>query len=180
MTRRRASARLFVMALAGLLLATEARAEPAPAGLRGKSLVLNWSRSFTALSGNALSQLVSVGRLLTAKIYVSPQGSISSSFQEINSFQDSAVRDANDFLHWRFANRVLVADQVFVRGGRRIVVSFDDGFNTCALDVNYWTEGGAGPLIVRTRTNGDVEETNNIVSSTSCSVQQGNILANLR
>jgi len=178
MTRRRASARLFVMALAGLLVATEARAEPAPAALREKSLVLSWSRTFTALSGNASSQLTSVAMLLTANVYVSPQGRVSSSFQQVNNFEDSAVHDGNAFLHWRFANRVLVSDQAFVRGGRRIIVSFDDGFDTCSLDVNYFTEGGAGPIIVRARNNGDVEETNNVISSTSCSVQQGNILVN--
>ena len=82
-------------------------------------------------------------------------------------------------MNWRFDNGALVGDQAFIRGARRITVNFDNDFNTCSVNVIYGRENGAASIIVKANNGGgDVEEANNVIASTSCSVRQGNIFDN--
>ena len=189
MTRRSGSARLIVMAFAGLLIAAEARADPMPSGLRGKSLVLNWSRTFTVFSGGGMTnaaaasgQLHTVANYLTVKVYVSLQGRVFSSLRQKGGLDHNAVSGTgNNVLNWQFEGGALIADQAFVQGARRITVNFGDGFDTCSLNVIYGKQDGTATIIVKTdQGGGEVEEDNNVIASTSCSVQQGNIFGDAK
>jgi len=90
--------RAWLAALVFVAGVIETRAEPMPAALRGKSLVLNWSRTFTVFGAGGMTnaaaasgQLHTVANYLTLKVYVSLQGRVFSSLRQSGGLDHNAV-----------------------------------------------------------------------------------------
>jgi hypothetical protein len=172
-------------ALVLVLGAVDARAEQIPLALRGKSFILSWTSDKTQIhnSGTYAGQPYLATTHLSAKVYVSALGRIFSSYNENNlgSPGCSAVEEvsggADNLLHWRFEGGALVGDTAFVQGARRIVVSSRDGFKTCSMSVIFGKKGGTEPLRAHSckGSGPGVIILDYKISSTNCSVQQGNV-----
>jgi len=173
------------MAFAGLLIAAEARADPMPSGLRRKSLALSWTvvKTQKALNGPQAGRVDTSETLLAAKVYVSLQGRVFSSYSETTGRNFSGVFDevtgsAENVLQWRFEGDALVAYKVWVQGARRTTVSFSDGFAACSIAVTFGKKNAQGPLVVHgwpPYEDRQFEIIDYKISSPSCSVRPGNI-----
>jgi len=179
------SALLFaaVVAVSSLHMASADQSSQTATALRGNSITLSWTsaKRIRGISGPGAGREYNAKDSLNLKVYVNLQGRVFSSFdahgrrnREPTSFQHS--ESENTTLHWRFENGALVADQAFVRGTRRIIVSSNDGFKTCSLDLICGIQGGVAPLVVHGMglDTTDYEIIDNEISAKSCSVQQGN------
>jgi hypothetical protein len=168
----------WLMALVFILSAVETRAEPMPTALRGKSLVLSWTRDFTLkiLSGKRAGQIISSVSPLSIKLYVSLQGRIFSSYERRDWGASEQVSGSGEnILHWRFEGGTLLADEAEVRGVRRVTAGSTDGFRTCSMNVIYGKEGGTASVIFQGTDNNEYELIDKKIITTSCSTQQGNI-----
>jgi hypothetical protein len=181
-------ARLLVMGFGTLQLTAECPAQQSPRELREKSVVLNWSeiRTVKAISGQVSGREFTSRFDATFELYVSALGRVFSTFKRVSGTH--VFDDSNEISGtgkkpplWRFQGGALVADQAFVRGARRIAISFGDQFNTCSVSVVYRKEGEAKPIIFAPSVPGDESQYEAIdikLLSTGCSMRQGNIFAN--
>jgi hypothetical protein len=171
--------RLLVIAFPALLMAAETDAEQPPSILRGKSLILSWTRAMTTrdVDGHFVGKTWSSLTIFSLKLYVSLQGRIFSSFEgrgEIPVSNQTSWAPKKG-LQWGFVDGALVADQPLVRGVRRVAVSFSDQFRNCSVKVIYGRIG-TEPFITTPWPGGGGHEIIDLkISSTSCAVQQGNI-----
>ena len=162
-----------------------------PAQLYGKSISIRWSedREGKLVTGEAQHRVV----YQTLGIYVSTQGRVFSRgartlgptgrFCCRNSLARSAgpsgdviktsnARYSNDF---RFEGRSIVGTAAFESGARRTVVSFDEGFRACTVDITYGKEAGAPGLVAR-GTNTRLWLWDSVkVSGQSCAIVDGNM-----
>jgi hypothetical protein len=167
--------------LGSLLLATDGRAEEVPAALRANSVVLSWSdsRNVKDMSGNRKH----VDQTSKIKLYVSDKGRVFSVFDRRGNRKDAKTiaevsGSGDNYLHWHFENGALISDQTFVRGVRRVIISFSDNFRSCSLKVLHGKEAGAQNIHYRDFGSNDELEIEDIsVTATDCSFQQGNVLA---
>ena len=170
--------RVWFAALILALGAAEARAEPMPSALRGKSLVLNWTRVFTLkpLSGRRAGQIISDEQALAIKLYVSLQGRVFSSYdrRDWGAVQQVSGVGENTLI-WRFEKGALVADEAESQGVRRVIASSADGFSTCAMNVVFGKKGGTEPVVFHSARGDDFELLDAKIASSSCTAQQGNI-----
>jgi hypothetical protein len=163
------------------LAATETRAEPMPTALRGKSLVLNWTRNFTlkTLSGKRAGRIFSNVAPLAIKLYVSLQGRIFSSYERRDWGTSEQVSGTGEnTLHWGLEGGALVADEAEVEGVRRVIASSADGFVTCSMNVVFEKKAGTGSVVFEGTDDVQYELVDGKITSTSCTVQQGNIFDN--
>jgi hypothetical protein len=169
-----------MLLLSCLLLGAPVDAAEIPLNLRGKSLLLNWSRTMTykLLAGPKAGQELINTSSLAVRLYVSAKGRVFSAFQDADA---SIVNDVQgvgaNALHWRYEGGALVADQAFLKGARRIVASSADGFKTCSLNLIFGKRNGTDPLtaIGKSRNDVPVELANIKLLSATCSIQDGNI-----
>ncbi len=179
--------RAWLAALVFVLGAGELRADPVPAALRGNSISVNWveTRTNKGIAGVNSGREVDYSFDATLKLYVSVYGRVFYTFKRGNA--KSTYVDVSQIsgskktlLLWRFQDGALVADEVFVRGARRVVISFSDQFNTCSVSMIYGKEGGTKPIIFQGTSPGDDSQYESIeihIASTSCSIQRSNIFA---
>jgi hypothetical protein len=89
--------------------------------------------------------------------------------------KEKASSEGKSVLNWRFEGNSIVADQKFASGARRIAVSFDAAVSSCSVRVVHGKESSAA-IRYRGLTSGYPIQLMSIeVTSTSCSVRQGNI-----
>jgi hypothetical protein len=165
----------------GLLLAflLTADAHAQSAALRGKSIILSWQDQRT-IKNLGSGEVRMIGQTSNIKLYVSVQGRI---FNEMvraagqNVRQDQQVSgQGRNQLTWQFQGRSLVADQHFLRGARRVIINFDDGFTKCSVRVLHGKEAGSQPIQYKDMTRGAHWEIQTIgVTSSNCSVRDGNV-----
>jgi hypothetical protein len=148
-------------------------------GLRGKSVELSWTDSRVEKrldTGREFSN----SQISTVRVYLSEQGRFFSKFSRFARRGGSLDRHAvsgegKSVLNWRFEGNSIVADQKFASGARRIVVSFDAAVSSCSVRVVHGKESSAA-IRYRGLTSGYPIQLMSIeVTSTSCSVRQGNI-----
>lgn len=166
---------LCVIVLTALTGMTEARAAQASIGLRGKSILLSWSRTYTVSSGECRGGICNSWNYLKADIYVSSQGRIFSTYTNGLYKPSHAISGGDDgVLNWRIEGNSLVGDQAFIRGARRIIVDFNDSLSKCYVDIIYGKDT-KGSIVVHTG-QGDVQtQDNNQISSATCSIKDGNV-----
>ena len=101
------------------------------------------------------------------------RSSVASSEQAPGSTKDSF--GAPQAAH--FEGRTLLVDTRFVSGARRIVIDFDDAFQTCNAKVIHGKEAGAKPVITMSwRHPGVLRELKSIeVQNLSCAIKDGNV-----
>jgi hypothetical protein len=164
--------------------ASESAAQQIPAELREKSIVLSWSDA--RMIKDTTGRVRGIAQSSTVDLYVSARGRVFSSFQRhaYGSRNDTNVSKqisgiGDNLLHWRFENGALVADQLFLRGARRFTINLSGGFDSCSLNVLHGKEAGTTPIRYRGLDNRVEYEIIDIkVTSTSCSVRQGNVFGN--
>jgi hypothetical protein len=171
------------------IAANESQAQQMPAGLREKSIGLSWTDTRTIKDTSGRVQ--SIAQSSTIDLYVSSLGRVFSSFQRSTSgsssrgsYHQASVSKqisgtGDNFLHWRFENGTLVADQLFIRGARRITIIFGGRFDSCSVNVLHGKEAGTTPIYYRgTDSRIEYEIIDIKVTSTSCSIRQGNVFGN--
>jgi hypothetical protein len=180
---------LACLALSGLLLdpAGPAAAEPAPAALHNKTIVLTWTekRSQKADSGEVKHPTVASD----FRVYVSSAGRLFSRFtrQSLGSGRSNSSELAPDgnitfagtgqgLRTTRFEGGRLISDNKMRSGARRIQAEFDADYRGCALKVIYGKEGDA-PLYHRAMDGRMYTILSNDVISPACAIKDGNLIA---
>ncbi|MGO4711984.1 hypothetical protein [Bradyrhizobium sp. 2TAF24] len=149
-------------------------------GLRGKHLVLSWS-------DNRVEKIIASGeehpinQRSVVTVYVSAEGRFFSQFGRSAGrgiIDHKEVSGDRNMLHWRNEGAALIADQTFVRGVRRLIVTFDAGYSSCTLRVLHGKEAGSSNITYLTMDRKvPVEVATITVTSTSCSIATGNPFA---
>ena len=166
-----------------IFLSGVAKADSAFDALRGRSVILHWTSTWTqqnVLAGGGLGAIYTGSVHNVANVYVGLQGHIFAASQSRDARSASRMfySDPNSqtgAIVWRFLNGALVGDSAMKRGGRRIEATFSDGFRQCALRVIYGKLGGQ--LIIAKSFDGTVNHlaSNVSVSDTTCEIQDGNV-----
>ena len=175
-----------MVSVAVLLVTGEIRAEQTiPAALTGKSIVLSWSDMRT-LKNQPSGKIITIGQDSAASVYVSTARRVFSSLKRTSygsghgpkEKTNNEISGAEHLLHWHFEDGSLVADQVFLRGARRVSIIFADDFRNCSVRVLHGKETGGEPIVfMGMNGDGPWEVLDIKVTSTSCAVREGNILA---
>lgn len=166
---------ILLTALGGF---TPANASGAPAQLRGKNLNLSWA-------DNRVEKIVASGKerpvtqSSVVTVYVSGEGRYFTKFGRTvgHGFVNANEVSGGDrnMLNWRAEGSTLAADQRFVRGARRLIVTFDSGFTTCSLRVLHGKEAGSANIeYVTMKTKEPVVLQSISVTSTGCTIGSGN------
>lgn len=173
--------RLLAFAALLCISAGAAQASGVPAQLRGKALTLNWidQRVEKMISDGRERPLTQSSGII---VYVSAEGRYFSKFSRTTGRSSKNLNEVSSDnrgqLNWRAEGRTLVADQRFVKGARRLIVSFDDSYGSCTLRVLHGKE--AGSANIEYITFGDkvhVVLQSIQTTSASCSMQAGNPFA---
>lgn len=158
-----------------------AEAAGAPAQLRGKNLQISWT-------DNRVEKIVSSGRerpvtqSSNVLVYVSAEGRFFSKFGRTAGYgfvNSNEVSGGNrNMLSWRAQGGTLSADQHFMKGARRLIVTFDGSFTSCSLRVLHGKETGSANIEYLTMTNKEPVILQSIsVTSATCSIATGNPFA---
>jgi hypothetical protein len=170
--------RAWLTALIFMAGGIEAHAEQIPTSLRGKSLVLSWSDSRTVR--DMADHQKNVDQTSEMKLYLSDAGRVFSQFDRQAGHGSKTLTQVSgapdNYLHWRFEGGALTADQQFTKGARRVSISFSEGFRNCSIKVLHGKQVGAQTIHYRDyNTDVEYEILTIAVTSTSCSIQQGNV-----
>jgi hypothetical protein len=167
-------------------------ANAVPSQLYNKSIEVSWSEGRRQKFPNGTERYRVVYAAFT--IYVSSAGRmfIQSGRQVVNKRRKTthlggrSVSPDGDVIktsnmryrgNLHFEGNSLVSTVQFESGARRIVVSFDSGFSSCTLGITHGKEQGA-PGIVQHGLSGRLFMLMSVdISSQSCAVRQGNVLA---
>jgi hypothetical protein len=172
---------LIACGLATLPMATKSLAAQIPAALRGKSVLIDWADDRTVKDPSGREKNLS--QTAAIKLYVSENGRVFSQMNRSTGSKDQKTDvqvsgASNNFLNWHFDDGTLIADQHFLKGARRLIVKFADGFENCALTVLHGKETGTGAIRYLGMNDQIEYEIMAIsVTSTSCRVQTGNVFA---
>lgn len=173
--------RLVVLAALSCLQAGAVEAAGAPVQLRGKALTLNWidQRVEKIISDGRERPLTQSSGII---VYVSAEGRYFSKFSRTTGRSSKNLNevsgDNRGQLNWRAEGRTLVADQRFVKGARRLIVSFDDSYGSCTLRVLHGKEAGSANIEYITFGSKEHVILQSIqTTSASCSMQTGNPFA---
>ena len=155
-----------------------------PAALRGKSVVVSWTEQRMqrrqgegefrpATRHGEFSVYVSeAGRIFNRASMTNPKRGQSGATERVGDTKNRSVA---------FEGRTMVVTQHGASGGaRRIVVSFNDGFDRCTAEVIRGKEEGAGVIVARsTITPGRITEIASVkTSGVSCALKDGNVFGN--
>jgi hypothetical protein len=166
---------IAVVVLSSLLFSIPAMA--APSQLHNKSVVIAWSESIQ--EKNEAGQLLNTSLTRERIAYVSSVGRVfvrasqsSRSAEKRNEFAPGAPAGT-----LAFQGNSLVGTAVFAGFARRITVTFDAGFSSCSASVVYGKAGG--PQKWKSLDGKQTLEVQSIsVGSASCSIREGNLVAN--
>jgi hypothetical protein len=175
-----------LIALAAVLIGV-ASAQAAPAQLYNKTVSIGWSVQSTVRdpdgrqrnTSNTISYIVyvsSAGRLFERSSRSDARRSVSG---EITP--GTTQTRSGEARGLRFEGNNLVANRGYSGGGgsgaMRAVVSFDAGYSSCLVKITHGKENGS--VMKRRGLDGIVREILSVtVTSTSCSVSDGNAFAN--
>lgn len=171
----------LISLLSPFAFSASADATGAAAQLRGKNLTLSWT-------DNRVEKIVASGRERpitqnsTVIVYVSAEGRYFSRFGRTAGFgfvNSSEVSGSDrNMLSWRFDGATLSADQHFMRGARRLIVTFGSGFTSCSVRVLHGKEAGSASIEYLTMTNKEPVVLQSItVTSANCTIASGNPFA---
>lgn len=118
----------------------------------------------------------------TVTVYVSAEGRYFSRFGRTtgHGFVNKSEVSGGDrnMLSWRSDGANLSADQHFMRGARRLIVTFGSDFSSCSLRVLHGKEAGSANIEHLTMTNKEPVVLQSIsVTSASCTIASGNPFA---
>jgi hypothetical protein len=172
--------RVMLVWVFALLPGAESHAQPEP--LRGRSIILSWQDART-VEDTATGQVHDTTQTSNVKLYIGSTGRVFSDFFRQSGRGSNDVSGISDsgkqFLNWKFGEGSLVADQHFVSGARRVVISFDSGYKGCSIRVLHGKEVGSQSITYRNFNRaGQIFEVLSIkVTATSCAVRDGNVFA---
>jgi hypothetical protein len=165
-----------------LLIVMGSFASSAPPQIQNKTVTASWSVDYTfiAPSGRIFAQTVSsqrvvyvssAGRIFVRQSYNTPRGSESAETGPGEKTPDGGARDV------RFEGGKIVA-MAAIPGGMagRMVISFNQSYSTCTVDVTIG-RSGRGPPVMR-RGGVLLEVKSRSISGQNCSVREGNAFAN--
>ena len=164
-----------------LLFTTQALAAGAPAQLRGKSIVVNWTETRqqknegwsdfrTVVANHKLAIYVSTaGRVFSRQTNQTRAGS-GSTEQVAGEGGGSGMRTPS------FNGQTMTIIAATQGGARRTVIDFDAGFSTCTAKAGTAFESGKTKVSTSPITHKRVEMRSVETSGVSCSVQDGNVL----
>lgn len=166
---------IVLMAILSPLASVQAAA--APAQLHNKSVVIAWSESIQ--EKNEAGQTINTSLSRERIAYVSSAGRVfvraTQSTRNAQKKSELAPGAAPGTL--AFQGNSLVGTAVFAGFARRITVTFDAGFSGCSASVVYGKAGG--PRKWKSLDGKQTLEVQSIsVSSASCSIRDGNLVAN--
>ena len=168
---------LAVLLAACLIPLAAMPAAAAPAQLYNKSVVIAWSESIqerneagqvlnTSLSRERIAYISSAGRVFVRATQSSRYA------QKKNELAPGAAPGT-----LAFQGNSLVGTAVFAGFARRITVTFDGSFSSCSASVVYGKAGG--PQKWKSLDGKQTMEVQSIsASSASCSIREGNLVAN--
>lgn len=169
---------IAIMFFAALGQFSAAHAAGAPAQLRGKNLNLSWSDNrVEKIVASGAERPVTQSSVVT--VYVSAEGRFFSKFGRTvgQGFVNASEVSGGDrnMLNWRSEGAALAADQRFMRGARRLIVTFDPGYTSCTLRVLHGKEAGSANIeYVTMKTKEPVVLQSINVTSTGCTIGTGN------
>ena len=161
------------------LVVGAANAEPTATALQGKSILLNWAETRAIVDARGRDRVVPFAG--DVAVYVSAKGRIFSRFRrrgvaDANNVSNGSEADVTEeVLHWRFEGATLVGFLTFVRGVRKISVTFDGDFKTCSMTTIYGKDHGASVIMKPLGGGDDFELKSATINSASCQVQEGNV-----
>ncbi|MBI3701167.1 MAG: hypothetical protein HY242_12075 [Afipia sp.] len=160
------------------VIAASAHAAGALPQLRGKNLNLSWTDNrVEKILSTGVQRPVTQSSIVT--VYVSAEGRFFSAFGRTvgHGFVNRKEVSGGDrnALNWRVEGTTLAADQRFMRGARRLIVTFDPGFGSCSLRVLHGKEAGSSTIQYMTMKSLEPVELQSInVTSASCTIGTGN------
>jgi len=158
-------------------------ASGAPQQMQNKTVTVSWSVENTLVAPNGkvftptihqerVMYVSSTGRIFVKATYNSPRGGGSA---EIAPGAQTPAGGARDV---RIEGGKIVAMAALKDGAAgRIVISFDQSYSTCTLDVTIG-RSGSGPQVRRGPDGMPLEVRSQRVSGQTCSVREGNAFAN--
>lgn len=171
----------LVLFFSPFAFSASADAAGAAAQLRGKNLNLSWNDNrVEKILGSGRERPVTQSSAVT--VYVSADGRFFSKFGRTtgHGFVNKSEVSGGDrnMLNWRAQGATLSADQHFMKGARRLIVTFDGSFSTCSLRVLHGKEAGSANIEYVTMTSKEPVVLQSInVTSTSCTIATGNPFA---
>ncbi len=173
---------LLLLAVAGLpLISTFALS--APPQIQNKTITASWSVESTLVAPNGrvftpttrqqrVMYVSSTGRIFVKANCNTPRGGDSAEIAPGEKTADGGARDV------RIEGGKIVA-MAALQGGAagRMIVSFDQGYSTCTVDVTIG-RSGRGRVMMRGRDGVPLEIRSQSISGQSCSVREGNAFAN--
>ena len=179
-----------ILAVTGLVAASLLETAPAtasPQQLLNKTVTLGWTTQSVQRGPDRKER--QVGSSIKYIVYISTLGrlfehssrSASGGTQGNDIDPNAAQTKMGEARGLRFEGNTLVANRGYGgaggSGAMRAVATFDSSYSSCALAVTHGKESGGG--IKRKGIDGVVREYVSInVTGTSCSIQNGNALAN--
>jgi hypothetical protein len=154
MTENSGRLRAAIVGLAAMFTLDESRAGQIPESLFGKSIVLGWSDVRT-IKNTQSGRLFIQGQQSSVSLYISEKGRTFSSLRRelyvqghrsMDAATNNEVSGTEKVLHWRFEGDSLVADQAFLRGARRVSISFDNGYHNCSIAVLHGKVSADAPI----------------------------------
>jgi len=166
----------FLFAVIGEISFAHAAGAPPP--LKGKNLNLSWTDNrVEKIIASGVERPVTQSSLVT--VYVSAEGRFFSKFGRTtgHGFVNANEVSGGDrnMLSWRSEGTSLAADQHFVRGARRLIVTFDANYTTCSLRVLHGKEAGSANIeyVTMGRKEPVVLQSINVTAA-SCTIGTGN------
>ena len=169
------------------LLATPAFAAGAPPQLHNKSVLLSWSTQVVQKGpdGRVITPTLSQQRT----IYISSQGrafvragrGVSNRQFSASKTGESGPDDSRGYdgeaRGISFQGNMMIGTQAYASGAGQIRVTFDPGFSSCTM-VAVEGKSGSGPIRVKGLDGQMYERISATSSGYSCSIRDGNALAN--
>lgn len=174
--RHRAASLILACAVSTCCAVPVLAATAAP--LRGKNLALTWTdQRVEKILGSERERSLTQSSAVT--VYISSEGRFFSHLTRTVGRGFTNVKDVSGAgrttLNWRLSGTTLAADQQFLRGARRLIVTFDAGFQSCSLKVLHGKEMGASAIQYLTMDSKQPVELSSInVTSTNCTIAAGN------
>lgn len=176
-----------ILVLITLLAGSPAFAAGAPPQLHNKSILLSWSTQVvqTGRDGRVITPTLAQQRT----IYISSQGRIFvRSGRSINNRKFSGSKTgeagpddsrgyAGEARGMSFQGNTLIGTQTYASGAGQIRITFDPGFSSCTM-VAVEGKSASGPIRIKGLDGQMYERTSSTSSGYSCSIRDGNALAN--
>jgi hypothetical protein len=158
----------------------------APRQLFGRSIVVSWSESQSRrISGDSQFSHAQVRR--DDSVYISSAGRAfnrgssrepGTSTASTELAPDSAKNTRGSFQSVHFEGRTLFVDTELASGARRVIIDFDDAFQTCNARIVYGKEGGgAKPVVTNSARHPGLQYEHQSVEiqNLSCVIKDGNV-----